>query len=86
MWLMLQQQSPEDYVIATGHTFSLEKFVATAFELLQLDWREHVMQDSKIFRPDDIFISSADPSKARIKLNWAAKLQGKAVVERMMNG
>jgi len=86
MWLMLQQQESEDYVIATGHTFSLEDFVAIAFELLQLDWRNHVIQDHKLFRPTDILINSADPEKARKGLNWSAKVQGRLVVEGMVIG
>ncbi len=84
MWLMLQQQTPEDYVIATGHTFSLHDFVATAFELNQLDWRVHVVQDPTLFRPSDILINSADPSKANKQLNWKATFQGSAVVKAMM--
>lgn len=83
MWRMLQQHNPDDYVIATGHTFSLQEFVTTAFELYQLDWRDHVLQDPKLFRPSDILISSADPSKAQKQLNWVATLQGKAVVQAM---
>jgi GDPmannose 4,6-dehydratase len=85
MWLMLQQQSPEDFVIATGHTFSLQEFVAVAFELQHLDWRDHVVQDAKLFRPSDILRNSADPSKAKKQLNWAATLQGTAVVQAMAN-
>jgi GDPmannose 4,6-dehydratase len=85
MWRMLQQKIPEDYVIATGHTFSLEEFVGTAFELLHLDWHDHVIQDPKLYRPADIYISSADPSKARTQLNWVAKVQGRSVVEGMIN-
>lgn len=85
MWLMLQQQNPEDYVIATGHTFSLQEFVATAFELQNLDWREHVNQDPKLFRPTDILINSANPTKALEQLGWVAKLRGRAVVEAMMS-
>lgn len=84
MWLMLQQQMPEDYVIATGHTFSLQEFVATAFELHQLDWRDHVVQDLTLHRPLDILISSADPRKAKTQLNWTASLKGKAVVRAMV--
>lgn len=85
MWRMLQQQSPEDYVIATGHTFSLQEFVATAFELHQLDWRDHVVQDHNLYRPLDILINSADPGKAKTQLNWTASLKGKAVVRAMAN-
>jgi GDPmannose 4,6-dehydratase len=86
MWLMLQQKSPEDYVIATGHTFSLQEFVATAFELHQLDWRDHVLQDLSLLRPSEILINSADPSKAKKQLNWTANLRGKAVVKAMLGG
>jgi GDPmannose 4,6-dehydratase len=85
MWLMLQQENPNNYVIATGHTFSLQEFVAIAFELNHLDWRDHVLQEAKLFRPSDILINRADPSKAHKQLNWAANLQGKAVVKAMMD-
>lgn len=85
MWSMLQQNTPEDYVIATGHTFSLQDFVNTAFALFSLDWRDHVIQDTKLFRPYDIMINSADPSKAKRKLNWAAQIRGKSVVHSMFN-
>ncbi len=84
MWLMLQQKKPEDYVIATGHTFSLQEFVSTAFELLGLDWYDHVIQDPNLFRPADILISSADPSKAQTKLGWVASHKHKAVIQGMI--
>jgi GDPmannose 4,6-dehydratase len=86
MWLMLQQQNPEDYVIATGHTFSLQEFVKTSFEVLHLDWQDHVIQDKNLFRPSDILINSADPRKARAQLGWVAKLRGRAIVEAMTKG
>jgi GDPmannose 4,6-dehydratase len=86
MWRMLQQQTPDDYVIATGHTFSLQEFVATAFKLLGLDWREHVIQDSNLFRPSEILINSADPRKAREQLGWVASHHGAAVVRGMIDG
>jgi GDPmannose 4,6-dehydratase len=85
MWLMLQQTEPEDFVIATGHTFSLQEFVATAFDVHHLDWRDHVLQDQNLFRPSDILINSADPGKAKRQLNWVATLRGKAVVHAMAN-
>ncbi len=72
MWLMLQQDSPDDYVIATGQTHSLELFVSTAFMTLGLDWREHVEQNPEYFRPTDLMISRADPGKAKAKLGWEA--------------
>lgn len=86
MWLMLQQQIPEDYVIATGHTFSLKEFVAYAFEFHQLDWRDHVLQDFSLLRPSDILINRADPSKAKRKLNWTAVTKDRDVVNSMIKG
>lgn len=86
MWLMLQQQQPEDYVIATGLTFSLQEFVQTTFDLLKLDWRDHVIQDPSYFRPSDILMSCADPSKSREQLGWVASFRGKEVVKAMVEG
>lgn len=85
MWLMLQQNTPEDYVIATGETISLEEFVTAAFELVGLNWREHVIQDVQLFRPSEILINSADPSKAQKKLGWTATVGGKEVARRMLD-
>lgn len=84
MWIMLQQPEPEDYIIATGTTLSLQDFVEMAFECKQLDWREYVVQDRDLFRPTDIMYSCADPAKANKRLKWNAELSGKAVVEAMM--
>lgn len=71
MWLMLNNVSkPEDFVIATGRTVSLEYFISLAFKHFGLDWLEWVNVDSSLFRPSDIPISRADPSKARSKLKW----------------
>lgn len=83
MWLMLQQKIPEDFVIATGETNSLGIFVSEAFAHFDLDWREHVQQDSKLVRPTDILVSVGDPSKARIKLGWEAQCKMKDVIKIM---
>lgn len=83
MWLMLQQDLPQDYVIATGTTITLEEFVKTAFEQANLNWRDHVIQDSSLFRPTDLAIGRADPSKALQQLNWKASTQGIEVVKQM---
>lgn len=83
MWLMLQQDLPQDYVIATGTTITLEEFVKTAFEQAKLNWRDHVIQDSSLFRPTDLAIGRADPSKALQQLNWKASTQGVEVVKQM---
>ena len=72
MWLMLQQDSPDDYVIATGQTHTIESFVSMAFSAFNLDWRRHVEQDPELFRPTDLLVSRADPSKAAAKLGWKA--------------
>ncbi len=72
MWAMLQQDSPEDYVIATGQTNSLQDFVQEVFSHLGLDWERHVQINPGLKRPTDIDISVADPSKAEKKLGWKA--------------
>ena len=85
MWLMLQQDQPEDFVIATGETYSLQDFVKCAFSSLGLDWRIHVKQSDKFFRPTDILLSSADPSKAKRQLGWEAAIDMPQVVSKMMS-
>lgn len=72
MWLMLQQDKPDDYVIATGETHTLEEFVAAIFEALGLNWHDHVVSDPLLLRPTEIMISRADPSKAERQLGWKA--------------
>jgi GDPmannose 4,6-dehydratase len=72
MWLMLQQPSPDSYVIATGHSYTLEEFVGCAFAQVGLDWREHVDIDRSLFRPSDITYSRANPAKAAERLSWRA--------------
>lgn len=84
MWLTLQQNDPDNYLISTGHTYSLEDFVSTAFSLVDLDWREHVTQSESFFRPTDILRSYTAPSKAEKTLGWKAKTTMHGVVERMM--
>ena len=86
MWLLLQQPSPEDYVIATGVTTTLETFVATAFAAVGLDWQRHVEQDPQLFRPTDILCGRADPSKARNGLNWQPRFGVPEVVRGMLDG
>ncbi|MGE4538810.1 MAG: GDP-mannose 4,6-dehydratase [Desulfovibrio sp.] len=83
MWRMLQQDAPEDYVIATGQTITLRDFTAHAFDAVGLDWRDHVDVDPSLFRPSDIAVSRANPSKAAERLSWRATL-GPADVARAM--
>ena len=83
MWLMLQQDKPEDFVIATGTTITLEEFVKTAFEQAKLNWKDYVIQDPSLFRPTDLAIGRADPSKAQKALTWRASIKGIEVVKKM---
>jgi GDPmannose 4,6-dehydratase len=83
MWLMLQQDRPQDYVIATGTTITLETFVKTAFEQAGLNWKNHVIQDQSLFRPTDLAIGRADPSRASQDLGWKASTKGAEVVKKM---
>ncbi len=83
MWLMLQQEKPQDYVIATGVTMSLEDFVQAAFEQAGLNWRGYVEQDPALFRPTDLAVGRADPTKAYRELGWKATTTGVAVVNKM---
>lgn len=86
MWRMLQAESPEDYVIATGTSVSLESFVAGAFREVGLDWRDHVDNRQDLFRPSEIMASRADPAKALAKLGWRAERDVGYVVRQMMSG
>jgi GDPmannose 4,6-dehydratase len=85
MWLMLQAERPEDFVIATGQTYTLEDFVAEAFSCVDLDWRDHVIQETSLFRPTDLTMSRADPSKAERVLKWCAKNSMPEVVHNLIN-
>ena len=70
MWMMLQQDSPDDYVIGTGETHSVREFCARAFALAGLDWRDYVQVDARYFRPAEVECLQADASKARRLLGW----------------
>lgn len=83
MHLILQQDSPDDYIIATGHTTSLEAFVATVFEEYGLDWRRHVTTHPGLIRPSDLRYSAASPAKARDRLGWSAATGAADVARRM---
>jgi len=83
MWLMLQQEKPHDYVIATGVTISLEEFVQGAFAQAGLNWRDYVEQDPALFRPTDLAVGRADPTRAHRELGWKATTKGVDVVKKM---
>lgn len=84
MWRMLQLDKPEDFVIATGVTHSLEDFVAHAFKTQDLNWQEHVISDHSLFRPTDLSVSRADPGRAKKVLGWQSKVTMEQVVEKMI--
>jgi GDPmannose 4,6-dehydratase len=84
MWLMLQLEKPEDFVIATGTTTSLQEFIKITFDLLGLDWEEHVVFDKHLTRPTDISVGLANPRKAREVLQWSAKIGLKEIIRLML--
>jgi GDPmannose 4,6-dehydratase len=86
MWRMMQQDQPDDYIIATGEANSLQDFVDAAFAVVGLDWRKHVVSDANLFRPTDIAWSQGSPEKALRQLGWTAHSHMKDVVDKMMQG
>ena len=84
MWLMLQNSKPEDFVIATGETNTLEVFVEEVFSQLGFDWKNHVEINKELIRPSEITISKANPSKALKKLQWKAKYKMADVVQMLL--
>jgi GDPmannose 4,6-dehydratase len=80
MGRMLERDTPEDFVIASGETNTLQDFVATAFSCFGLDWREHVVLNSTFLRPLDITFSSGNPSKAERLLGWKAEKKMRDIV------
>jgi len=73
MWLMLQQEKPEDFVIATGETHSVREFVEAAFSHVGLNWRDYVVVDPAFYRPAEVELLIGDPAKAKEKLGWQPK-------------
>jgi GDPmannose 4,6-dehydratase len=84
MWLMLQQKEPDDYVIATGEAHSVRELVERAFELVGLDWRDHVKVDKRLFRPLDVPCLIGDYSKARKRLGWEPRTRFSELVKIMI--
>lgn len=84
MWLMLQQEKPSDYIIATGQCHSLEAFTAAAFKAVGLDWKRHVELDSTLLRPTEILIGRGNPAKAGRELGWKARHDMFSVVRLMV--
>ena len=84
MWRMLQQDKPQDYVIATGETNTLQDFVVEAFSQLQLDWQEYVSTDPSLLRPSEIMVSRGNPLKAEKELDWKVRYKMKDVIRMMI--
>jgi len=85
MWLMLQQDEPDDYVIATGETRTVGQLVETAFSYAGLDWHKYVVLDPKFIRPAEVDILVGDASKARKKLGWKPEITFKQMIEQMVD-
>jgi GDPmannose 4,6-dehydratase len=85
MWRMLQQDEPDDYVIGTGETYSVREFCECAFGAAGLDYRDHVVQDERFFRPAEVDLLVADPVKAKTQLGWTPKVHFRQLVEMMVD-
>ena len=84
MWLMLQQDRPDDYVVATGETHSVREFLDVVFGELDLDWEDHVEIDPRYFRPAEVEILLGDPTKARTQLGWRPKVDMNGLARMMV--
>jgi GDPmannose 4,6-dehydratase len=84
MWLMLQQDQPGDYVVATGQTHSVRRFCELAFAYAGLDYRDYVVVDERFFRPAEVDLLVGDPSRAREKLGWKPEVSFEQLVEMMV--
>ena len=85
MWLMLQQDSPDDYVIATNETHSVKEFVIETFNQLDLDWEKYVEYDNRYERPAEVDLLIGDPAKAKKQLGWEPKVKFKELVKIMVD-
>lgn len=84
MWMMLQQDTPDDYVISTGETHSVQKLVETAFGAADLDWEKHVVIDPKFVRPAEVDLLIGDPTKAKEELGWVPEVTFEQMIQMMV--
>ncbi|WP_415803124.1 GDP-mannose 4,6-dehydratase, partial [Cytobacillus oceanisediminis] len=84
MWKMLQQDDPDDYVIATGETHTVKEWVQTAFNYVGLKWENYVIADPKFFRPAEVDLLIGNPQKAKGQLDWEPKVSFKNLIEMMV--
>jgi GDPmannose 4,6-dehydratase len=85
MWMMLQQEKPENYVIGTGETHSVREFCKIAFNHLDLDYNDFVVQDQRFYRPAEVDLLISDPSKAKYRLGWQPKVDFKQLIKMMVD-
>ncbi len=85
MWLMLQQATPDDYVIATGETHSVQELCEIAFARAGLNWRDHVIRDPKLVRPAEVDLLQGDASKAKRVLGWQPRVSFRQLIEMMVD-
>jgi GDPmannose 4,6-dehydratase len=85
MWLMLQQDKPDDFVVATGATHSVQEVVETAFAHVDLDWRKYVVQDPGLVRPAEVDLLIGDASKVRQQLNWRPRVDFHGLIRLMVD-
>ena len=85
MWLMLQQDEPSDYVVATGETHSVQDLCEVAFSYVDLDWREHVVQDPRFMRPAEVDLLVGNPAKARARLGWEPRVSFEELIHMMVD-
>jgi GDPmannose 4,6-dehydratase len=84
MWLMLQQENPDDYVVATGNTYTIKEFLEIAFSRYDLNWEKYVVIDPKFYRPAEVEFLRGSPKKAKDKLKWSPEISFYQLVERMV--
>jgi GDPmannose 4,6-dehydratase len=84
MWLMLQQENPDDYVVATGNTYTIKEFLEAAFSRYDLNWEKYVVIDPKFYRPAEVEFLRGSPKKAKEKLKWSPEISFYQLVERMV--
>jgi GDPmannose 4,6-dehydratase len=85
MWLMLQSDSPKDYVIATGRTHTVRSFAEIAFSHVNLDWQKHVVIDKKLYRPAEVHLLCGDSGKAKQELEWQPKVSFEQLIAMMVD-
>jgi len=85
MWMMMQQDKPDDYVIATGETHSVRDFLEEVFGRMNMDWKTFVKIDPQYYRPAEVDLLLGDASKAKLKLSWKLKVHFRELVHMMVD-